>query len=154
MVTLSSLVLALHLLVDEEGLGHRAGIGQAGGLDDDGVEAALAALRIRPWTHADQVAAHRAADAAVVHLEHFFVGADDQVVVDADLAELVDDHGVALAVVLGEDAVEQRGLAGAEVAGEDGDGDGAWGCAHGADVGDLCWNGKMRLLVDFAAAWI
>ncbi len=77
--------------------------------------------------HADQVAAHRAADAAVVHLEHFFVGADDQVVVDADLAELVDDHGVALAVVLGEDAVEQGGLAGAEIAGEDGDG----GLGHG-----------------------
>ena len=44
-------------------------------------------------------------------------------VVDADLAELVLDHGDALAVLLGEDAVEQRGLAGAEEAGEDGDGD-------------------------------
>jgi hypothetical protein len=32
---------------------------------------------------------------------------DDEVVVDADLAELVDDHGVALAVLLGEDAVEE-----------------------------------------------
>ena len=111
----------LHVLVDEEGLGHRAGIGQAGGLDDDGVEPALALHQA--LDDADQVAAHGAADAAVVHLEHFLVGADDQVVVDADLAELVDDHGVALAVVLGEDAVEQRGLAGAEIAGEDGDGD-------------------------------
>ncbi len=61
-------------------------------------------------------------DAAVVHLEHFLVGADDEVVVDADLAELVDDHGVALAVRLGEDAVEEGGLAGAEIAGEHGDG--------------------------------
>ncbi len=77
----------------------------------------------QPVEDADQVAAHRAADAAVVHLEHFLVGADDEVVVDADLAELVDDHGVALAVLLGEDAVEKGGLAGAEVAGEDGDGD-------------------------------
>src|SRR5690606_6640924 len=63
------------------------------------------------------------ADAAVVHFEHILVGADDQVVVDADLAELIDDDGVTLAVVLGEDAVEQGGLACAEVAGEDGDGD-------------------------------
>jgi hypothetical protein len=58
-----------------------------------------------------------------VHLEHFLVGADHQLVVDADLAELVDDHGVLLAVRLGQNAVEQRGLAGAEVAGEDGDRD-------------------------------
>ena len=62
---------------------------------------------IRPVDDADQVAAHGAADAAVVHLEHFLVGADDEVVVDADLAELVDDDGVFLAVRLGQDAVEQ-----------------------------------------------
>jgi len=72
---------------------------------------------------AHQIAAHRAADAAIVHLEDFFVGADDQIIVDADLAELVDDHGVFLAVRLGQDAVEQGGLAGAEIAGQHGDGD-------------------------------
>ncbi len=116
--------LGLDLVVDEEGLGHRAGVGQAGRLDDDGVEGGLAgALALHQAVdHADQVAAHRAADAAVVHLEHVLVGADHQVVVDADLAELIDDDGVALAVVLGEDAVQQGGLAGAEVAGEDGHG--------------------------------
>ena len=87
------------------------------------------ALALHQARHdADQVAAHGAADAAVVHLEHFLVGADDEVVVDADLAELVDDHGVLLAVLLREDAVQQGGLPGAEVAGEDGD-----GClSHGA----------------------
>src|SRR5918993_485473 len=74
-------------------------------------------------TTASSFAAHGAADAAVVHLEHFLVRADHEVVVDADLAELVDDHGVALAVRLGQDAVQKRGLAGAEIAGEDGDGD-------------------------------
>ncbi len=73
---------------------------------------------------ADQVAAHRAADAAVVHLVDFFVGLDDQVVVDADLAEFVDDDRIFLAVVFGKDAVEQRRLAGAEITGEHGDGDG------------------------------
>ena len=74
---------------------------------------------------------HGAADASVVHLEHFLVGVDDQLVVDTDLAELVDDDGEFLAVRLGQNAVEQRGLAGAEVAGEHGNRDflgitGAW----------------------------
>src|SRR5881397_2498445 len=59
---------------------------------------------------------HGAADAAIVHLEHFLIGSDDEVVVDADLAEFVDDDGVFLAVVFRQDAVEQRGLAGAEIA--------------------------------------
>ena len=113
--------LAADVLVDEEGLRHRRGIGEARGLDDDGVELALAPHQT--LDDADEVAAHGAADAAVVHLEHFLVGADDQLVVDADLAELVDDHGVFLAVRLGQDAVEQRGLAGAEIAGQHGDGD-------------------------------
>jgi hypothetical protein len=109
------------VLVDEEGLRDGGGVGEPRRLDDDGVELALALHQ--PVHDADEVAAHGAADAAVVHLEHFLVGAHDEVVVDADLAELVDDHGVALAVRLGEDAVQKRGLAGAEVAGEDGDGD-------------------------------
>jgi hypothetical protein len=92
---------------------------------------------VRALNHPDQVAAHRAADAAVVHFKHFFIGAHDEVVVDADLAELIDDHGVAFAVVLREDAVEQGGLAGAQVAGQDGDGSaggrGCGGCiGHGA----------------------
>ena len=113
--------LRADVLVDEEGLRHRRRIGEAGGLDDDGVELALAPHQ--PVDDADQVAAHGAADAAVVHLEHFLVGADDQLVVDADLAEFVDDHGVFLAVRLGQDAVEQGGLAGAEIAGQHGDGE-------------------------------
>ena len=112
--------LGAHVVVHEEGLRHRHRVGEAGGLDDDGVEAAGAAHQA--LDDADQVAAHRAADAAIVHLVDFLVGFHDQVVVDADLAELVDDHGVALAVVFGEDAVEQRGLAGAEIAGQHGHG--------------------------------
>jgi hypothetical protein len=51
-----------------------------------------------PRRHAHQVAAHRAAHAAIVHFVDFLVGFDDQIVVDADLAELVDDHRIALAM--------------------------------------------------------
>lgn len=81
---------------------------------------------------AHEVAAHRAAHAAVVHFEHFFVRANDQVVVDADLTEFIDDHGVLLAVVLGQDAIQQRGFAGTEVAGQNGHGDlGGSGFRHG-----------------------
>src|SRR5207247_1725462 len=79
---------------------------ERGGLDDDGVELALPFHQAAEDAH--EIAAHGAADAAVVHLEHFFIGADDEVVVDADLAELVDDHGITLAVILRQDAIEQR----------------------------------------------
>ena len=113
--------LGADLLVHEEGLRHRRRVGQARRLDDDGVELALSPHQ--PVDDAHQVAAHGAADAAVVHLEHFLVGVDHQLVVDADFAEFVDDDGVFLAVRLGQNAVEQRGLAGAEIAGEHGDGD-------------------------------
>ena len=110
----------LHVLVDEEGLRHRRRIGEPGGLDDDGVELALALHQAVEDAH--EVAAHGAADAAIVHLEHFLVGADDEVVVDADLAEFVDDDGVFLAVVFRQDAVQKGGLAGAEIAGQHGHG--------------------------------
>src|SRR5579871_339026 len=104
------------VLFDEEDLRHRRRIGEARGLDDDGVELALAPHQAVEDAH--QVAAHGAADAAVVHLEHFLVGRSEEIVVDADFAEFVDDHGVFLAVRLRQDAVEQRGLAGAEIAGQ------------------------------------
>src|SRR5262252_4184391 len=113
--------LAADIVVHEERLRHRRGVREPGGLDDDGVELALPAHQ--PVDDAHEVAAHGAADAAVVHLEYFFVGADDEIVVDSDLAEFVDDDGVLLPVRLRQNAVEQRGLAGAEIAGEHGDGD-------------------------------
>jgi hypothetical protein len=128
--------LGADLLVHEEGLRHRRGVGEPGGLDDDGVELSFSSHE--PVDDAHQVAAHGAADAAVVHLEHFLVGVDDELVVDADLAEFVDDDGEFLAVRLGQNAVEQRGLAGAEIAGEHGDGD------FGGDVGRGHWGMGLR----------
>ena len=131
-----------HVLVDEEGLRDRRGIGEAGRLDDDRVEPALALHQA--LDDADEVAAHGAADAAVVHLEHFLVRADDELVVDADLAEFVDDDRVALAVRLAQDPVEQRRLAGAEIAGEDGDGNFLRLVARGHAVRLLRLKGSAR----------
>ena len=85
------------------------------------VELALALHQA--FDDADEIAAHGAADAAIVHFEDFFVGADDEIIVDADLAEFIDDDGEFLAVGLAQDAVQERRLAGAEIAGEHGDGD-------------------------------
>jgi len=48
---------------------------------------------------------------------------DDQLVVDTDLAEFIFDDGDFAAVLFSEHAVQQGGLAGAEKAGEHGDGD-------------------------------
>lgn len=103
-------------------LGDRRGVGEARRLYQDAVEP-LAPAHQR-LDDADQVPAHRAADAAIVHFEHLLVGIDDEIVIDADLAELVDDDRELLAMRLGEDAVEKRGLSCSEIAGEDGDGGG------------------------------
>jgi hypothetical protein len=108
----------------QEGLRDRAGIGDAGGLDEQVIEAA----RLMSCLHAfDEILAHGAAEAAVAELEHFVVGLFDERAVDADLADFIDDDGEFVAVLLLEDVVEQRGFPGAEEAGEDGDGDGFHG---------------------------
>ncbi len=115
--------LGAHVVIHEEGLRDRNRVGKAGGFDDDGVETGRAAHQA--FHHADQVAAHGAADAAIVHFVDFFVRLDDQVVVDADLAEFIDDDGITLAVVLGQDAVEKGGLARTQITRQDGHGDAA-----------------------------
>src|SRR5258708_2722781 len=115
--------LVVDRLVHEEGLRDRAGVGEAGRLDDHAVEIelALAALLAEVAEDAHQVAAHRAAQAPVVHLDDLlFLVLHEDLAVDARLAELVLDHGDLLAVLLGEDAVEERCLPRAGEAGEDG----------------------------------
>ena len=113
--------LRLELIVQEKSLRYRAGIGHARRLDDDVVEL-VATLEQLP-KDAQQVAAYRAADAAVVGLEDFFFGADDELVVDANLTELVFDDGDALAVLLRQDAIQQSGLSRPQKARQYGDGD-------------------------------
>ena len=55
---------------------------------------------------------------AVIENEFGEVGVDHQLAVDADFTELVFDDGDALAVVLRQDAVQQRGFSGAKEARE------------------------------------
>ncbi len=118
------------LVVHEEGLRHRAGVGQAGGLDDDAVEVELALplLLGQVGERGPQVLADGAADAAVVQLDDLLLAVLDQdLVVDVLLAELVLDDSDLLAVRLGEHTLQKRRLARAEEAGEDGGGDQAHG---------------------------
>ena len=128
-----------HVFIGEKGLRNGGWIGEPGGLHNDAVKPALALHQ--PGQNADQIAAHGAAHATIVHLEHFFVGADDEVVINADLAKLIDDDGVLFAVRLRQDAVEQGRLAGAEIAGKDGDRD-LGGCGHGAVPGRALARGQ------------
>ena len=113
--------VALDFVVGEKGLGDGAGVGEAGGFDEDVVETVAAFHQLAE--DADEIAANGAAEASVVHLEDLLVGIDDEGVVDPDLAEFVFDDGDAFAVLGGEDAVEEGRLAGSEEAGEDRDGD-------------------------------
>ncbi|MNX84505.1 hypothetical protein D3C86_1163060 [compost metagenome] len=108
--------LALHLLVDEEGLGDRAGVRHTRRLDDDVVELVLALHEVAE--DPDEVTTHGAADAAVIHLEDLFFGADHKLLVDAYFTELVFDHSDALTVLSGEDMVQKGGFSRPEKAGE------------------------------------
>ena len=108
-----------HFGIDEEGLNDRAGVGEAGGFNEDVVE--LVPHLSKTAEDTNQVPAHGAADAAVVHFENLLLGIDDELVVDADLTEFVFDHGNSFAVVRGENVVEERGFSGSEESREDGD---------------------------------
>ena len=101
-------------------------IGEPAGLDDDALERRHRS-RVPPpqdiLERQHQIAAHRAAQAAGLQLDEALLAGLDQVVVEPDLAELVDDHGRAREVGVPEQAPQQRGLAAAEEARQHGDGD-------------------------------
>ena len=110
-----------------EGADQRLRQSEAGGLDDDVVRALLA---LEQLLHGgDELVGDGAADAAVGELDHvllaagFVAAAGEDFVVDAEIAELVDDERDALAPGVRKEVPDQRGLAGAEEAGDDGDGD-------------------------------
>ena len=103
-----------HLIVHKKGLRHRAGVGQAGGFDDDAVKVqfAFALFLCQILQGSAQVFADGAADAAIAHLDDLFLGvAHQNIAVDVFLAEFVFDDRDFLAVRLGQYAFEQSGLA-------------------------------------------
>ncbi len=113
-----------------ESLHQRLGQGQAAGLDEDLVK--VAAARHQLAHHREELFLHGAAQATVGQLENaalrlFFAAADgtllEDLAVDAEFAELVDDHRDAPAFGVVQHVPEQGGLAGAEEAGDDGDGE-------------------------------
>ncbi len=118
-------VALAEFLVGEEGLRHRRRIGQAGALDHQAVEvdfAVVAALQ-QEEQGLFQVGVDRAADAAVGQRHHLHRLDAEQLAVDRCLAVLVLDHRDLHAVLGLQQVLEQGGLAGAEEAGEHGDGD-------------------------------
>ena len=98
----------------EEGQGDRQWVGDPGRFHDDVVE--VVGTGEDADDAVDQVVVRGAADAAVVELDHVVGAGDDQVVVDADVAELVHQDGGADALAVREDVVDQGGLAAAEEA--------------------------------------
>ena len=103
-----------HLIVHEKGLRHGAGVGQAGGFDDDAVKVqfAFALFLCQVLQGGAQVFADGAADAAITHLDDLFLGvADQNIAVDVFFTEFVFDDGDFLTVRLGQYAFEQSGFA-------------------------------------------
>ena len=123
-------------MAEVEGGGDGERLGDAGAFDQQVIEA----VGLGEAAHlGQQVVAQGAADAAVGHLDQGFLGGGelraavaDKVGVDVDLGHVVDDDRHAQPLAVGENGVEQRGLAGAEEAGEDGDGEA--GVGHGGSV--------------------
>ena len=118
-------VQAAALLVGEgERLGDRQRFGDAGAFDDQTIETTLPCERRHLL---QQILAQRAANAAVGHLDEFFLGsvegrtaAFEERGVDVHLAHVVDDEGDPAVLAVVEQMVEQRGLSGSEEAGKHG----------------------------------
>ena len=112
--------LFLEIIVQKKSLRDRTRVCHTRGFDDDVVEfiAALEQLTKNP----QQVAPDSATNATVIGFENFLFGANDELMVDADLAKFVFNDSNALAVVLGENPIQQGGFAGAQKARQDGDG--------------------------------
>ena len=102
------------------GVQHRSGVGEAGGLDDHPRKSGAAIVEIaqQALQRLDEVAAHGAAQASRRQQHDAFVDLLHQQVIEADLAELVDDDGgIGKRRVL-QQAIEEGGFAGSEKAGQ------------------------------------
>jgi hypothetical protein len=101
-----------------EGGGDGHGFGDAGGFNEEVVEALFGGEEGHLF---EEIFAKGAADAAVGHFDEFFAGADEGGV-DIDFAHVVDNDGDFQAFLVVEDVIEEGGLAGTEEAGENGNG--------------------------------
>ena len=98
------------------GLGHVAQLAHAGGLDQNAVGLVLIDDLLQGLA---EVAHQAAADAARVHLGDLDAGLLQKAAVDADLAELIfDEHQLLARVGLGNQLLDERGLAGAQKTGK------------------------------------
>mmetsp|Transcript_10819 Transcript_10819/g.23317 ORF Transcript_10819/g.23317 Transcript_10819/m.23317 type:complete len:334 (+) Transcript_10819:3-1004(+) len=109
--------LRLDHVIGEERLRHRSRVRQPGGLDDHAVQlrAFQGGLLQDTPESLDEITAHGAADAAVVHFDDLLctqaLAACDELIVNADLAKLVLDDRIPLGMRLSQDMVQQGGLA-------------------------------------------
>ena len=130
-----------------EGLHQRLRQSQAGGLDEDMVDARLAGEDLVQRRH--EIVGDGAADAAIRQFDNIVVGAvfdaaiAQDLAVDADIAEFVDDDRQALVARSFEQVADQRRLARAEKAGHHGAGNTIESLAHAADP--VCARGKLAL---------
>src|SRR5262249_34801781 len=100
--------LAPDALVGVDTLGHRCRLGETGGLDDHGVELLAVFHELEEAAH--QIAADRAADAAIVHLHTPLIGGKNQIMANSHPSEPITTHANPAAVLGGQYAVEQRGF--------------------------------------------
>ena len=102
------------------GLQHRRRVGEPGRLQDHAAEARAAVVEItqKLLQRVDQVAAKRAAQTTALQQDDTVPNLPNQQMVEADLAEFIDDDGGLGERRVADQAVEQRGLAGAEEAGQ------------------------------------
>lgn len=118
-------------VVHEKRLRHGARIRETRRFDHHAVEIERPRLLAvsEVFQRARQIAANRAADAAVAHLDDLLVRfLHEDFVVDVLFAELVLDHGDLHAVLLVQNALEQRGFAATQKAGQDGYGNHGVAC--------------------------
>src|SRR5262249_48078621 len=105
------------------GLQYRRGIRQAGGLQDHAAKNGAAVVEIAQQLleRIDEVATQGAAEAATLQKDDALSDWSDQEMIEPDLAELVDDDRGLGERWIGDQSIEQRGLAGAEEAGQHGE---------------------------------
>ena len=110
------------LHVGHQRLQDRRRIGQSTGLDDDAIERGAAALVAPPQQVMQglrQVGADLAAEAAGRQFDEAVFARFDELMVEPDLAKLIDDDGGAREFRLAQQVAEHGRLAAAEEAGED-----------------------------------